>query len=129
MIRTMLAGKIHRATVTEANVDYEGSITIDPDLLDASGILPYEMVHLLDLTNGARLETYAIAGKRGSGEVCVNGAAANLNHRGDTLISVSYDTLSEDEAKRHEPKLVYVDESNNIVRTGHAIETPALVTA
>ena len=75
MMRTMLAGKIHRATVTEANVDYEGSITIDPDLLEAAGILPYELVQVLDITNGARLETYAIEGERGSGAVCVNGAA------------------------------------------------------
>ena len=77
MMRTMLAGKIHRATVTEANVDYEGSITIDPDLLEAAGILPYELVQVLDITNGARLETYAIEGERGSGAVCVNGAAGS----------------------------------------------------
>ena len=93
------------------------------------GRLPFEQVHLLDIDNGARLETYVIEGERGSREICVNGAAAHLIHRGDTLIIVSYETLSEDEAKRHEPKLVYVDESNNIVRTGHAIETSALGSA
>ncbi len=128
-MRTMLKSKIHRATVTDANLHYEGSVTVDPVLMEAADLLPFEQVHLLDIDNGARLETYVIEGERGSREVCVNGAAAHLIHRGDTLIIVSYDTLSEDEAKRHEPKLVYVDESNNIVRTGHAIETPALVTA
>ncbi len=129
VMRTMLKSKIHRATVTDANLHYEGSVTVDPVLMEAADLLPFEQVHLLDIDNGARLETYVIEGERGSREVCVNGAAAHLIHRGDTLIIVSYDTLSEDEAKRHEPKLVYVDETNNIVRTGHAIETPALVTA
>ena len=129
VMRTMLKSKIHRATVTDANLHYEGSVTVDPVLMEAADLLPFEQVHLLDIHNGARLETYVIQGERGSREICVNGAAAHLIHRGDTLIIVSYDTLSEDEAKRHEPKLVYVDESNNIVRTGHAIETPALVTA
>ena len=129
VMRTMLKSKIHRATVTDANLHYEGSVTVDPVLMEAADLLPFEQVHLLDIDNGARLETYVIEGERGSREVCVNGAAAHLIHRGDTLIIVSYDTLSEDEAKRHEPKLVYVDETNNIVRTSHAIETPALVTA
>ncbi len=128
-MRTMLKSKIHRATVTDADLHYEGSVTVDPVLMEAADLLPFEQVHLLDIDNGARLQTYVIEGERGSREVCVNGAAAHLIHRGDTLIIVSYDTLSEDEAKRHEPKLVYVDKSNNIVRTGHAIETPALVTA
>ncbi len=128
-MRTMLKSKIHRATVTDANLHYEGSVTVDPVLMEAADLLPFEQVHLLDVDNGARIETYVIEGERGSREVCVNGAAAHLIHRGDTLIIVSYDTLSEDEAKRHEPKLVYVDDSNNIVRTGHAIETPALVRA
>ena len=129
VMRTMLKSKIHRATVTDANLHYEGSVTVDPVLMEAANLLPFEQVHLLDVDNGARLETYVIEGQRGSGEVCVNGAAAHLIHRGDTLIIVSYDTLSEDEAQRHKPKLVYVDESNNIARTGHAIETPAPVTA
>ncbi len=123
MIRTMLAGKIHRATVTEANVDYEGSITIDADLLDASGILPYEMVHLLDITNGARLETYAIAGKRGSGDVCVNGAAGLLVRDRDLVIVMHYVQIAdEQEACNIKPKVVRVDRKNRIVSTSDKIE-------
>ena len=113
-MRTMMSGKIHRATVTEANLDYEGSITLDPDLMDAAGILPYEQVHVVDVTNGARLETYAIKGVRGSGEVCVNGAAAHLIHRGDTVIVIAYQQCNELEARRVEPKKVFVDRSNRI---------------
>ncbi len=123
MIRTMLAGKIHRATVTQANVDYEGSVTIDPDLMDASGILPYEMVHLLDITNGARLETYAIAGTRGSGEICVNGAAGLLVRDRDLVIILHYVQITdEDEACRIRPKVVRVDRKNRIVSTSDKIE-------
>ena len=123
MIRTMLAGKIHRATVTEANVDYEGSITIDADLMDASGILPYEMVHLLDITNGARLETYAIAGKRGSGDVCVNGAAGLLVRDRDLVIIMHYvQVADEQEACDIKPKVVRVDRKNHIVSTSDKIE-------
>ena len=118
----MLKSKIHRATVTDANLHYEGSVTIDPILMEAAGLLPYEQVHLLDIDNGARLTTYVIDGERGSGQMCVNGAAAHLIHRGDTIIAISYMTVSEDEAQQHEPKLIYVDEANNITRTGHAIE-------
>jgi aspartate 1-decarboxylase len=113
----MMAGKIHRATVTEANLDYEGSITLDPDLLDAAGILPYEQVHVLDVTNGARLETYAILGERGSGEVCINGAAAHLVNAGDLVIIVAYQQLYEEDAKILHPKVVFVDAQNHIVRT------------
>ena len=123
MIRTMFAGKIHRATVTEANVDYEGSVTIDPDLMDASGILPYEMVHLLDITNGARLETYAIAGTRGSGEVCVNGAAGLLVRERDLVIILHYvQVADEEEACRIRPKVVRVDRKNRIVSTSDKVE-------
>jgi aspartate 1-decarboxylase len=112
----MLGGKIHRATVTDANVDYEGSVTIDPDLLEAADILPYQMVHILDVDNGARLETYAIEGKRGSREVCINGAAARLVHRGDKVIILHYRTVSEEEARAGvHPHVVLVDSSNNIV--------------
>lgn len=121
-MRTMLAGKIHRATVTEANVDYEGSITIDPILLEASGILPYELVHVLDITNGARLETYAIEGKRGSGEICVNGAAGLLVRDRDLVIVLHYVTVSEEEACRIKPKVVRVDAKNRIVATTDKIE-------
>lgn len=122
-MRTMLKSKIHRARVTDANLHYEGSVTIDPALLEAADLLPFEQVHLLDIDNGARLITYAI--ERGSGQVVVNGGAAHQVHRGDTIIILSYATLPEDEARRLEPRLVYVDESNRIVRTGHAVE-PAL---
>lgn len=113
----MLSGKIHRATVTEANLNYEGSITLDPDLLDASGILPYEQVAVVDVTNGARLETYAIIGERGSGEVCINGAAAHLIHKGDIVIILAYQSVTEEEARQAAPRHVYVDAENRIVRT------------
>jgi aspartate 1-decarboxylase len=109
-----MSGKIHRATVTGANLDYEGSITLDPDLMDAAGILPYEQVHVVDVTNGARLETYAIKGERGSGEVCVNGAAAHLVHRGDTVIVIAYQQMTEAEAREAAPKRVFVDAYNRI---------------
>jgi aspartate 1-decarboxylase len=124
-MRTMLKSKIHRARVTGANLHYEGSVTIDRALMDAAGLLPYEQVHLLDVDNGARLETYVIEGERGSGQVAVNGAAAHLIHPGDTIIVVSYATLSEEEARSHSPHLVYVDEQNRIVRRGHAVEPVA----
>ena len=113
----MMAGKIHRATVTEANLDYEGSITLDPDLMDAAGILPYEQVHVLDVTNGSRLETYAILGERGSGEVCINGAAAHLVHRGDLVIIVTYQQLGDEAAGVLAPRQVHVDRQNRITRT------------
>ena len=121
-MRTMLKSKIHRARVTDANLHYEGSVTLDPVLMEAADLLPYEQVHLLDVDNGARLETYAIEGERGSGQVVVNGAAAHLIHQGDIIIVVSYVTVPEDEARRIEPRLVYVDKANRIVRTGHKIE-------
>ncbi|MBI4236776.1 MAG: aspartate 1-decarboxylase [Chloroflexi bacterium] len=124
-MRTMLAGKIHRATVTEANVDYEGSVTIDPVLMEAAGILPYELVHLLDLTNGARLETYAIEGERGSGELCVNGAAGLLVRDRDLVIILHYVTVSEEEACRLKPCIVRVDQKNRIVSTTDKIEAHA----
>jgi len=121
-MRTMLKSKIHRARVTDANLHYEGSVTLDPLLMEAADLLPYEQVQLLDVDNGARLETYVIEGERGSGQVVVNGAAAHLIHQGDIIIIVSYVTLPDDEARRIEPKLVYVDKANRIVRTGHKIE-------
>jgi aspartate 1-decarboxylase len=110
----MMSGKIHRATVTEANLEYEGSITLDPALMEAAGIFPYEQVAVVNVTNGARLETYAIKGTRGSGEVCVNGAAAHLCHRGDTVIVIAYQQLSDGEARHVEPRKVFVDETNRI---------------
>ncbi len=115
MLRKMLKSKIHRATVTEANVDYEGSITIDRYLMEEADILPYEQVHVLDVDNGARLETYVIEGEPGSGVVCINGAAARLIREGDKVIIISYQTVSEADAANHVPKLVYVDSQNAIV--------------
>ncbi|MCJ7523397.1 MAG: aspartate 1-decarboxylase [Dehalococcoidia bacterium] len=114
-MRTMLKSKIHRATVTEANINYEGSITIDKNLMEAADILPYEQVHVLDIDNGARLETYVIEGERGSGVICINGAAARLVAAGDKVIIISYQTVSEADALDLVPKLVYVDSNNAIV--------------
>jgi aspartate 1-decarboxylase len=108
----MLRGKIHRARVTDANLDYQGSITIDSLLMEAADILPYEMVHVLDINNGARFETYAIEGGRGSGEICINGAAARLVAKGDLVIILAYKVVSDEEARSSQPRLVYVDESN-----------------
>ena len=120
-MRTMLKGKIHRATVTEANVDYEGSITVDALLLRAAGILPFEQVQVLDISNGSRLTTYAIEGEPGSGVVCINGAAARLVNDGDLVIILAYDLLTEEEVPDHKPRLVYVNERNEIVRTARDI--------
>ena len=120
-MRTMLASKIHRATVTEVNVDYEGSITIDSDLMEAADVLPFEMVHVLDIQNGNRFQTYAIEGKRGSGVIGINGAAARLVQKGDTVIILSYRSLSEEEAQDFRPRLVYVDENNSIRSVGGAL--------
>lgn len=121
MLRTMLKAKIHRATVTEANLHYRGSITIDLDLLDAAGILPYEKVTVADVTNGVRLETYAIAGERGSGTVCLNGAAAHLIHKGNIVIIISYCLMDETEAKTVEPTVVFVDKKNHVTSVEHKI--------
>ena len=112
MKRTMLKSKIHRAVVTEANVEYEGSITIDADLLDAADILPYEQVDVLDCTNGARLQTYVIEGERGSGEICVNGAAAHLVKPHDLVIILSYVEVDEAECRGWKGTTILVDEKN-----------------
>lgn len=119
--RTMLRGKIHRATVTEANVDYVGSLTVDNDLLRAADILPYEQVLVVNLRNGARLETYAIEGEAGSGVICANGAAAHLIHPGDLVIVMSYHLVDDREASEVEPQVVFVDAANRIVDIAHAI--------
>jgi aspartate 1-decarboxylase len=121
IMRTMLRSKIHRARVTGGNVDYEGSITIDKLLMEASDILPYEMVHVLNVNNGARFQTYAIEGKPGSGEIVLNGAAARLAARGDIVIILTYCTVSDEEAHHFEPKVVYVDANNTIQdqKNGH----------
>jgi aspartate 1-decarboxylase len=113
----MLKSKIHRAILTGADLEYEGSVTIDRDLMDAADILPYEAVCIWDVTNGSRLETYAIEGERGSGVVCVNGAAARLVAPGDLVIIASFVSLDDEEARKHEPKLVFVDERNRMVPT------------
>lgn len=115
MIRTMLKSKVHRATITDSDLHYVGSITVDPDLLDAADILVNEQVAVVDVDNGARFETYTIAGQRGSGEVKVNGAAARLVHTGDTVILISYGLYDRDELARYEPRVVHVDRSNHIV--------------
>jgi aspartate 1-decarboxylase len=114
MNRTMLGGKIHRATVTEARLDYEGSITVDADLLDAADILPNESVHVWNVTTGARLTTYALAGERGSGVVCVNGAAAHHATIGDIVIIATFVSLDNSEAVSWHPRAVFVDAGNRV---------------
>lgn len=111
----MLKGKIHRAHVTGANIDYEGSITIDKKLMEATDILPYEQVDVLNINNGARIATYTIEG--GKGEICLNGAAARLGAKGDIVLILSYCHIADDEARSFIPKLVYVDDRNTITKT------------
>jgi aspartate 1-decarboxylase len=112
VIRTLLKSKIHRATVTEANLEYEGSVTIDTDLMDAADLLPYEQVQIYDCTNGSRLTTYAIPGEAGSGEICINGAAAHLVKPGDVVIIASYAQMDEAEARGWQARRVFVDRAN-----------------
>lgn len=113
---TMLKGKIHRATVVQAELNYVGSITVDTDLLDAAGILEYEKVQIVDVDNGERFETYTIAGERGSGLICLNGAAARCVQVGDKIILMAYCEMDSKEAKEHKPYVVFVDEDNKINR-------------
>ena len=120
-MRIMLKSKLHRVKITDANIDYEGSISIDKNLMDAADILPYEQVHVLDINNGARFTTYAIEAERGSGEICVNGAAARLVAKGDIAIILTYTNVEETETLDYHPKLVYFDGNNNIARTGNSI--------
>src|SRR5512137_605021 len=115
MRRTFFKSKIHRATITHADLDYEGSVSIDEDLLDASGILEYEAVHVWNITRGTRLQTYAIRGARGSGTVCINGAAAHLNRPGDLVILATFAELEETEVRGFKPTVVLVDARNRIV--------------
>lgn len=122
MIRKMLKSKIHRATVTGADLEYEGSITIDRKLLEAADIFPYEAVDIWNVTTGARFQTYAMTGEPGSGTICVNGAAAHLVSRGDIVIIASWVDLACNEARRHEPRLVFVDQHN--VPTARTTEIP-----
>lgn len=118
MFRTMFKSKIHRATVTQADLHYVGSLTIDEDLLDAADLLPGEQVSVVDIDNGARLETYLIAGERGSGVIGINGAAARLVQPGDLVIIISYAQLSDAEAREFKPRVVHVDRSNKIISLG-----------
>jgi aspartate 1-decarboxylase len=138
MLRTMMKSKIHRATVTQADLHYVGSVTVDQDLLDASDILPGEHVHIVDVTNGARLETYTIAGERGSGVIGINGAAAHLVHPGDVVILIAYAQMDDAEARAFEPSVVFVDADNRVVQlgadpadvpAGHGLERGDLVAA
>ncbi len=120
-MRTILKSKIHRATVTDADLNYEGSITIDPVLMEAADILPFEQVDVVNINNGARLTTYAIGGTRGAGELAINGAAARLVNVGDTVIILSYQETEDEAARSHQPRLVYVDSENRI---RHSIGVP-----
>ncbi|TWT81833.1 Aspartate 1-decarboxylase precursor [Planctomycetes bacterium CA13] len=122
--RKLLSAKIHRATVTGADVDYEGSVTIPPELMRAAGILPYESVHVWNTTRGTRLETYAIAGLPGSSDICMNGAAAHLMQPGDRVILATYTFVPESDAVNHQPKLVFVNQSNQIIHSGPEIAGP-----
>jgi aspartate 1-decarboxylase len=124
MQRVMLKSKIHRATITGSDLHYVGSITIDPELLEAADILEHEQVHVLDIDNGARFETYTIAGERGSGTMQINGAAARLVHQGDTIIVVSYATYEQDELEHYEPRVVHVEaRTNRIITIDDAVAT------
>jgi len=121
-LRKMLKSKLHRVTVTEADLNYVGSITLDPELLEAADILEYEQVQVLDVDNGNRLTTYALAGERGSGQCCINGAAARLVHPGDLVLVLTYADYSEEEARRLRPIVVHVDEQNHIKRIDPPVE-------
>jgi aspartate 1-decarboxylase len=121
MNRTMLKSKIHRCRITGSDLNYVGSITVDQDLLDAGDIREHEQVHVVDVDNGARFETYTIAGQRGSGEIKVNGAAARLVHTGDTVIVISYASYDERELEAYEPRVVHVDADNSIVTVDDAV--------
>ena len=121
MNRTMLKSKIHRCRITDSDLHYVGSITVDEDLLEAADIREHEQVHVVDVDNGARFETYTIAGRRGSGEIKVNGAAARLVHTGDTVIVISYASYTADELSSYEPRVVHVDADNSIVTVDDAV--------
>jgi aspartate 1-decarboxylase len=118
MLRTMLTSKIHRATVTQADLHYVGSVTVDQDLLDAADLYPGEKVAIVDVTNGARLETYVISGPRGSGVIGINGAAARLIQPGDLVILIAYGQMDDEEARTRQPRVVFVDADNKVIGTG-----------
>ena len=125
MLRHLLLGKLHRAKVTRADVDYVGSVTVDVRLMEAAGFLENEKVDIYDVTNGARISTYVIPGKRGSGEVGINGAAAHLVTKGDLVIIAAYGWMNEQEYAAHKPRVVHVDARNRIVDLAHEERTPA----
>ncbi|HTR92346.1 MAG TPA: aspartate 1-decarboxylase [Trebonia sp.] len=129
MRRTMLKSKIHRATVTQADLHYVGSLTVDAELMEAADLLPGEQVHVVDINNGARLETYLIEGPRGSGVIGINGAAARLVHPGDLVIIISYASLDDAEARTFAPRVVHVDAGNHVVGTGSDPAEPVPDTA
>ncbi|MFB7025631.1 MULTISPECIES: aspartate 1-decarboxylase [unclassified Streptomyces] len=124
MIRTMFKSKIHRATVTQADLHYVGSVTVDAELMEAADLLPGELVHIVDIDNGARLETYVIEGERGSGVIGINGAAAHLVHPGDLVILISYAQMEDAEARAFVPRVVHVDGGNRIVELGNDASAP-----
>ena len=127
MQRIMFKSKIHRATITQAELHYEGSLTIDLDLMDAADLLPYEKVAIVNINNGERLETYVIPGERGSKTICMNGAAARQGVIGDRIIIISYATMSQDEAREYAPTIVLVNEYNEIIETSHSVEANTLM--
>jgi len=118
MLRTLMTSKIHRATVTQADLHYVGSVTVDEDLLDAANLLSGELVHIVDIDNGARIQTYTIAGERGSGVIGINGAAARLVHTGDLVILIAYGLMDDAEASEFKPSVVFVDADNKVLKTG-----------
>ena len=122
MERIMLKSKIHRATVTDANVEYEGSITLDEELMEVADLIPFEQVHIYNISNGNRLQTYCIKGQRGSGDICINGAAARLAKKGDLIIIASYVNIKDAELQNFQPTLVYLDENNTLKTVCHSIE-------
>ena len=126
MQRTMFLAKIHRAVITQADPDYEGSVTIDEDLMDAAGILVGEAVHIWNVTQGSRLMTYALKGPRGSGVICANGAAAKLNNPGDCVILATFGQMSDQEARRYHPRVVRVDDKNRILSSAPEVPGPSL---
>ena len=113
---SMLKSKIHRAVITQAELNYVGSVTIDEDLIDAAGLCEYEHVHIVNVNSGSRIETYVIAGERGSGVICLNGAAARAGQKGDPVIIMAYASMTTDEAKTHRPKVVFVGDNNEMIR-------------
>ena len=126
MLRRMFRSKIHRATITHADLDYEGSCTIDADLMDAAGMLPHEELHVWNVARGTRLVTYALPGARGSGVVCINGAAAHLNAPGELVILATFGEMTEADARAHVPLVVRVDEHNRVIGTERETPGPAL---